>query len=220
MLPHSTPGGPSLGRLVDILLALAGLLLAAPVIALAALAVWLDDGSPFFFCQQRVGWRGRSFQLWKLRTMRHLSTGLAVTAGNDARITRVGAILRRWKLDELPQFWNVLKGDMGLVGPRPEVAPYVDPANPLWRAVLDRRPGITDLATLLYRDEERLLAAEPDPERAYRERILPAKLALNLEYQRHRSLRTDLKLLLLTAWYSFTPALPDAAAIRRAVLPK
>ncbi len=214
------PTQNALRRLFDIAFALAGLILSAPVVGLAALAIVLDDGLPVFFRQERVGLRARRFLLWKLRTMRHRSSGLAVTAGNDARITRVGATLRRFKLDELPQFWNVLKGDMSLVGPRPEVPPYVDESSPVWHFVLAHRPGITDLATLLFRDEEALLAAEADPERAYREQVLPAKLELNLEYQLHRSLLSDLKLIVLTAVYSFTRALPDAAFIRRAVLTK
>lgn len=205
---------------MDILVALAGLLAAAPLVLVAAMAVWVDDGRPILFRQWRIGWRGRPFLLWKLRTMRHRSVGPEVTAGSDTRITRVGAYLRRWKLDELPQFWNVLKGDMSLVGPRPEVAMYVDPNDPTWRLVLDRRPGLTDLATLVFRDEERLLALEPDPERAYCERILPTKLALNLEYRRRRSWFTDLKLVMLTGWYSFTPASTDPGTIRRRVLPE
>lgn len=216
-----TPIGSTVARsAADALLALAGLIVSAPLILLAALAIWIDDGWPVFFRQERVGWRGRRFHLWKLRTMRHQARGLAVTAGNDDRITKAGAWLRRYKLDELPQFWNVVKGEMSLVGPRPEVPPYVDEASPVWGLVLAQRPGITDLATLLFRDEELLLAAEADPERAYRERVLPTKLALNLEYQRHRSLLTDLKVILLTAKYSFTSALPDAAYIRKTVLSK
>lgn len=220
MQSQTSIGHNPAGRFVDIVLALAGILVAAPVIVLAALAIWIDDGWPVFFRQERVGLRARRFHLWKLRTMRHRSTGLAVTAGNDSRITRAGAFLRRSKLDELPQFWNVLKGDMSLVGPRPEVPPYVDETSPVWHVVLSQRPGITDLATLLFRNEELLLAAEPDPERAYRDHVLPAKLRLNIEYLNHRSLLSDLKLLLLTALYSFTPALPDAAFIRKTVLSK
>ena len=124
--------------------------------------------------------------------------GRAVTAAGDARITKVGAVLRHWKLDELPQLLNVLAGHMSLVGPRPEVPEYVDFQAPIWAAVLSARPGITDLATLLYRNEERLLSAAPDPETFYRNNVLPTKLQLSLRYLRQKSFKYDLKLLLLT----------------------
>jgi lipopolysaccharide/colanic/teichoic acid biosynthesis glycosyltransferase len=126
----------------------------------------------------------------------------------------VGRYLRKYKLDELPQLWNVLVGQMSLVGPRPEVPAFVDVTDASWQAVLSVRPGLTDLATLLYRDEERLLAGYSDPERAYRESILPAKLALNLEYLAKRSFASDLSLLVLTVIISLVPRAFDPRKIR------
>jgi lipopolysaccharide/colanic/teichoic acid biosynthesis glycosyltransferase len=124
--------------------------------------------------------------------MRHGATGLEISAADDVRITPVGRILRRIKLDELPQLWNVVRGDMSLVGPRPEVPRYVDANDPLWREVLSVRPGLTDPATLRYRHEERLLASvSGDRDRHYREVVLPAKLRESLGYLRRRSWRTD-----------------------------
>lgn len=192
-------------RLFDVGCALTGLLLTSPIFLLALIAVWIDDGRPCFFSQRRVGWKRRPFTIWKFRTMRSGGSGSAITAAGDRRVTRVGAILRKFKLDELPQFINVLRGDMSMVGPRPEVPEFVDHGNRLWDEVLLVRPGITDLATLLYRNEEQLLASSTQPELDYRRTILPAKLALNIEYMRSRSLRRDIRLLLLTAWYSLLP---------------
>ena len=131
--------------------------------------------------------------------MQHGATGLEISAADDVRITPIGRVLRRLKLDELPQLWNVIRGDMSLVGPRPEVPRYVDANDPLWTEVLRVRPGLTDPATLRYRDEERLLAAvSGDRDRHYREVVLPAKLRESLAYLRRRSWRTDLSVLLGT----------------------
>jgi lipopolysaccharide/colanic/teichoic acid biosynthesis glycosyltransferase len=125
--------------------------------------------------------------------------GLAITAAGDSRITSIGRILRRFKLDELPQLWNVLKGDMSLVGPRPEVARYVESYSIAQRQVLAARPGITDPASIVYRHEETILERQPDPDRYYREVVLPHKLTLNLEYLRRVSFSYDLSLILRTA---------------------
>ena len=160
--------------------AAAGLLFLMPVLAALALVILWDDGPPVFFRQIRVGRKGKLFHIWKFRTMRAGSQGSVITAAGDGRITRAGAALRRYKLDELPQLFNVLKGDMGLVGPRPEVPEHVQLEAPIWQAVLQVRPGVTDLATLLYRDEEKLLATSRDPNAFYRQSVLPAKLVLNL----------------------------------------
>jgi len=192
-------------RLFDVACALLGLLLAAPIFIAVWVAVWIDDGWPCFFFQRRVGWKGSPFYIWKFRTMRTSGSGSVITSAGDRRVTYVGAILRQFKLDELPQFINVLKGDMSMVGPRPEVPEFVELGNRLWDEVLSVRPGITDLATLLYRNEEQLLASSAQPELDYRRTILPAKLALNIEYMRSRSLWRDVRLLLLTAWYSLFP---------------
>jgi lipopolysaccharide/colanic/teichoic acid biosynthesis glycosyltransferase len=186
---ESRPGFP---RAVEVALALAGLVAAVPLLALAALAVALSSRGPVLFQHERVGWRGRHFRLIKFRTMRHGATGLEISAADDVRITPVGRVLRRLKLDELPQLWNVVRGDMSLVGPRPEVPRYVDANDPLWREVLSVRPGLTDPATLRYRHEERLLASvSGDRDRHYREVVLPAKLRESLGYLRRRSWRTD-----------------------------
>ena len=186
-----------------------------PVLAALAVAILWDDGPPVFFSQTRVGRRGKPFRIWKFRTMRAGSQGSVITAAGDRRVTRAGAVLRRCKLDELPQLFNVLKGDMSLVGPRPEVPEYVQLEAPIWQAVLQVRPGVTDLATLLYRDEEKLLGASGDPNTFYRETVLPAKLLLNLGYLRSRSFRRDLKLILLTIRYSLFPERFDPDLIKR-----
>lgn len=185
-------------RAFDIAVSLVGLVLLAPLLALLALAVRLDSPGPALFRQERVGRHGRTFRIAKFRTMRP-GAGPLVTAGGDPRVTRLGARLRHWKLDELPQLWNVLRGDMSLVGPRPEVPRYVAhyPAD-LRGRVLSVRPGITDPAAVRFRHEEALLAAAPDPERCYLEEILPAKLALYADYVAHRSFAADLGVLAAT----------------------
>ena len=202
-------------RLFDVSCAAVGLLLLAPVLAALAMVVLCDDGLPVFFGQTRVGRKGNPFRIWKFRTMRAGSSGTVITAAGDPRVTRAGAILRRCKLDELPQLFNVLKGDMSLVGPRPEVPEYVQLETPVWQAVLQVRPGVTDLATLLYRDEEKLLGASGDPNAFYREIVLPAKLRLNLAYLRSRSFPRDLRLILLTIRYSLFPRRFDQDLVKR-----
>ena len=184
----------------------AGLILLSPFLLLAGVAIVLDDGWPMFFRQQRVGRSGRLFQLFKFRSMRTRLPGRSITAGDDPRLTRVGRILRKYKFDEMPQLWNVVKGEMSLVGPRPEILPFVNIDDPVWRTVLQLKPGITDLASLVYRNEEQILGCSSDPEGYYRETILPAKLALNLRYAQARSFRRDMKLILLSVRYSFFPS--------------
>jgi lipopolysaccharide/colanic/teichoic acid biosynthesis glycosyltransferase len=163
----------------------------------------------------RVGRRGKLFRIWKFRTMRTDGVSSLVTAAGDKRVTRTGAVLRRFKLDELPQLFNVLKGDMSLVGPRPEVPECVQLEAPIWQAVLQVRPGVTDLATLMYRDEEVLLGNSSDPESLYRETVLPAKLILNLLYIRSKSFWRDLRLLYFTVQYSLFPERSDPEHIGR-----
>ncbi len=172
------------------------------MMAAIAFMILFDDGPPVLFSQPRVGKSGKPFRIWKFRTMRAGSQGSVITAAGDGRVTRIGAMLRKYKLDELPQLFNVLMGDMSLVGPRPEVPEHVQLEAPLWQAVLRVRPGITDLATLLYRDEERILGAYSDPNAYYRATLLPTKLILNLAYLRTRSFWRDLKLIFLTVRYS------------------
>jgi lipopolysaccharide/colanic/teichoic acid biosynthesis glycosyltransferase len=188
-----------LKRGTDIAFSSVILVLLSPVLATIALAVWLDSGSPVWFRQERVGLRFRLFHILKFRTMRASSGGPPVTVGGDARITRVGQYLRLTKLDEVPQFWNVLRGDMSLVGPRPEVPEYVELFNERYRRVLTVRPGITDLASIHFRNEEEILSRSADPLREYAEHLLPAKLDLAEQYVLRHSLMGDLMIILRTA---------------------
>ena len=190
-------------RLFDVLAAAGALVITAPLFVAAAVAVKIGSPGPVFFRQTRVGLGGKTFRIRKFRTMQEATqadAALQVTAANDARITRQGQWLRRWKIDELPQLLNVLAGDMSLVGPRPEVPRYVA----LWPAelrplILSVRPGLTDPATLRYLDEEGRLAAVEDPERLYIEEILPSKAAAYADYAGNRSFLGDLALLCKTA---------------------
>src|SRR5689334_22642833 len=141
VVSYSRPGLP---RIVELAIAVPVLVLVAPIVALAALAIVVTSRGPAFFRQERVGLGGRTFLLIKLRTMRTSNEGPLVTAADDARITAVGKFLRVAKIDELPQLWNVVKGEMSLVGPRPEVQKYVDPKNGLWQVILQSKPGIAD----------------------------------------------------------------------------
>lgn len=188
-------------RAFDLLLSGLGLLLLSPLLFGIALWIKLDSPGPVLFRQERVGRGGRAFLIHKFRTMAPDAPvrGPQITIGADARITRAGRWLRASKLDELPQLWDVLRGAMSLVGPRPEVPRYVAmyPAE-LRAVVLSVRPGITDTASLEYRDESRLLAEAADPERCYAEVILPAKLALSARYVQTRSFGGDIRLVLRT----------------------
>lgn len=204
-------------RALDVMVSAAVLALVAPVLAIAAAAIVIEDGRPVIFRQKRIGRGGKPFLILKLRSMRNNREGRALTVAGDARVTRAGAWLRKHKLDELPQFWNVLRGDMSLIGPRPEVPEYVRMEDALWQPVLAVRPGITDPASLLFRNEEELLGRARDPEACYRAEVLPAKLRLNGWYQRSRSLGSDLKLLWLTARYSFWPGGFDGRRVARAL---
>ena len=187
-------------RGLDIVLSLTVLPVVVPVLALAALWIKLDSPGPVLYRQERVGRHGRLFRIHKLRTMRvHGDRGPPLTQAGDARITRAGRWLRRRRVDELPQLWDVLKGDMSLVGPRPEVprymACYPEEAR---RRILSVRPGITERAALELRDEDRLLASAADPERVYIEQILPLKQRYALDYVAHHSLWSDLRILWAT----------------------
>lgn len=173
------------------------LTVSAPVLLPAALAVKLSSPGPVFYRQERAGCGGRLFRIWKLRTMRlSAADGPLVTAQDDVRITPAGRRLRSWKLDELPQLFNVITGDMSLVGPRPQVPRFVDRFDPeRRRIVLSVRPGITGPTALYFRHEEYLLAGQADWEQLYLARILPVKLGMDAEYVRARSLRGDLRVL-------------------------
>jgi lipopolysaccharide/colanic/teichoic acid biosynthesis glycosyltransferase len=187
-------------RLFDIVASVAGLTLLSPVMLLTALLIRLDSPGPVFFRQHRVGKDFRPFQIYKFRTMVQeapLRGGL-ITVGVDSRITGVGNFLRQTKLDELPQLINVLKGDMSLVGPRPEVPQYVEMFRKDYEQILSVRPGITDLASLKYRDEATVLGRSVNPEQEYVERVLPDKIKLAKEYTAHASVAFDVALIFKT----------------------
>lgn len=192
-----------LKRLFDIITSAAVLILSAPFLLLIAAAVWIDSGRPIFYSQWRVGKDFRKFRIRKFRSMRTGGHGASITVSGDRRVTRIGRVLRAAKLDELPQFWNVLRGDMSLVGPRPEVSEYVELFMERYRRVLTLRPGITDLASIQFRNEEQLLADSEEPMREYVRRILPAKLDLAEEYLRKRSFFLDLSVLFRTVLVTF-----------------
>jgi lipopolysaccharide/colanic/teichoic acid biosynthesis glycosyltransferase len=172
----------------------------SPLLLLAAAAIRLTSREPVLFHQERMGRYGRPFRIHKFRTMRASAEGPSITVGGDARVTWLGAFLRRFKIDELPQLFNVLKGEMNFVGPRPEVPRYVTLYSGAQRdVVLSVRPGITDLASLAFIDESQLLATASDPERYYVEFLMPAKLRLAEAYVRDRSWWLDVRILAATA---------------------
>lgn len=187
-------------RVMDCLVAGVALLLLWPLFLIIALSIKLDDGGPAFFGQERVGRRGRPFRMWKFRTMvpgAHRG-GRLLTVADDPRLTRVGRWLRAAKLDELPQLWNVCRGEMSLVGPRPEVPRYVERYGDAERRVLDLVPGMTDPASIAYRHESDLLARVADPEATYVAEIMPAKIAMNLEYAGRATRASDLMIVVRT----------------------
>ena len=204
-----------LRRILDTAISAIVVVTLAPLFAVLALLILFEDGRPVFFVQKRVGVGGQPFRILKFRTMKSGASGRLITAAGDSRITRVGAFLMKFKLDEFAQFLNVLRGDMSICGPRPEVPRYVDLYDPLWRAVLLERPGITDPASLVYRHEEEVLSRAADPERAYRESILPEKLRLSARYLRTRTLWSDLKLIALTARCSLSSRPSDRRLIEQ-----
>ncbi|MBN2345270.1 MAG: sugar transferase [Candidatus Aminicenantes bacterium] len=179
----------------------AALAVLSPLLLLIAALVRLTSPGPAIFQQSRVGRHGRSFTLFKFRTMRMEADAEdgRFDPGSRGRVTPLGQILRRTKMDELPQFWNVLKGDMAVVGPRPEVRRWTAVHPERWHVVHRVRPGMTDPASILFRNEEEILAAAADPERTYLLEILPRKLALSEEYVYNRSFMGDLKIILRTA---------------------
>jgi dTDP-4-amino-4,6-dideoxygalactose transaminase/lipopolysaccharide/colanic/teichoic acid biosynthesis glycosyltransferase len=204
--PVRVPSGGK--RVFDMLLSALGLALLSPLLGAIALLIKLDDGGQIFFRQVRVGYRGQHFRIWKFRTMASHSAlpDNPLTVGDDPRVTRVGRWLRRLKLDELPQLINVLKGEMSLVGPRPELPYYVSRYSPTERRVLDLLPGVTSEASLQYRNESAVLAQADDPERAFVEAIMPEKIRLNLAYGERATLWTDLLLIMRTLRELYVPS--------------
>jgi len=186
-------------RAFDLFFAVLGLLVAWWLILLAWIAASIDTGSNGFFIQKRVGRNGKAFRVVKIKTMRPVAAfDTTVTRRGDPRITPLGAFFRITKIDELPQLWNVLMGDMSFVGPRPDVPGFADRLKGKERAILTIRPGITGPATLKYRNEEKLLAAQEDPEAFNRDVIWPDKVQINLDYIRNWSLWCDIKYILYT----------------------
>jgi lipopolysaccharide/colanic/teichoic acid biosynthesis glycosyltransferase len=186
-------------RIFDFTAALLGLLVLAPLFAAIALWIKLDSRGPVFFRQQRIGKDGVPFDIFKFRTMHDEAHESLLTIGNDRRITQAGKFLRRHKLDEFPQLFNVVIGNMSLVGPRPEVPRYVDCYPPeVRKTVLSVTPGITDWASIYYKEENSLLSRSSNPEQAYLDTILPAKLKYNLRYVHERSFWNDVRIIFIT----------------------
>lgn len=183
-------------RILDVCVSLVLLVIVSPLLLLISILLLIASGG-IFYRQLRVGRNGREFFILKFRTMHRGSdsAGLLTVGEKDKRITRTGLFLRKYKLDELPQLFNILKGDMSAVGPRPEVRKYVELYDERQKNVLAYKPGLTDYASLMYMDENRMLAKSPDPEKTYIEEIMPAKLALNHRYLSEMSLATDLKII-------------------------
>jgi lipopolysaccharide/colanic/teichoic acid biosynthesis glycosyltransferase len=187
-------------RPVEAVLALGAMVVFSPVLAIAAVLVLLGSGRPVIFRQTRVGRGGAPFTLYKFRTMRNDNRGPAVTSVDDPRITRIGRLLRRTKLDELPELWNVFNGSMSIVGPRPEAPKYVRESETRWKKVLAVRPGLTDPTTLSLIDEESLLASvQGDREQFYLDELLPKKLDGYIDYLERRTSRSDLQVIARTA---------------------
>lgn len=187
-------------RLFDILFSALGLVILSPLLLIIWLLIVLESRGGGFYTQERIGKDGVPFRLYKFRSMRPDSDkgSLITIGGHDSRITKTGFFIRKYKLDELPQLWNVLKGDMSLVGPRPEVRRYVDLYTPEQRVVLRVRPGITDYASIEYADENEILGKADDPERTYIEQIMPEKIRYNLKYINHPTVGEYFKIIFLT----------------------
>jgi len=187
-------------RAFDIFFSFTGLIILSPALIILAVIIKSDSKGPVIYKQSRVGRDNRDFMLWKFRTMREDSdkAGLLTVGGKDPRITKAGYFLRKYKLDELPQFVNILKGEMSFVGPRPEVRKYVELYDSEQKKVLRVRPGLTDIASIKYRNESELLKEAPDPEAFYIKEIIPDKIRLNLEYLNDNSVFKDIKVILKT----------------------
>lgn len=185
-------------RAFDILVSFFGLILLFPLFIVVAIFVKIDSKGPIFFSQERIGKDFKPFRILKFRTMVQTKDGPFITAANDQRITRIGKYLRRYKIDELPQLFNVLKGDMSLVGPRPEIKRYVDLFESEYRTILKVRPGITDPASIRYSNEEIILSQSPDYERLYIKKILPEKINLSIEYIKNHNMIIDIMIILKT----------------------
>lgn len=189
-------------RVFDLFISSIALLLLVPFVAIIAIWIKLDSSGPVLFRQERVGQFGKHFRITKFRTMVSdaLSRGGTIATGGDHRVTKAGKWLRKFKIDELPQLWNVLIGDMSFVGPRPEVPKFVELFQKDYDEVLKVKPGITDYAAILYRDEESVLARYADPEAGYISEVLPEKIQLYKKYIRERSFYIDFSIILKTLY--------------------
>lgn len=194
-------------RFFDVIISLTALIMLSPLLIIVAVIIKLTSKGPVIFVQERVGRNNKNFNIYKFRTMRvnAASYGSLTVGSRDHRITAIGYFLRKFKLDELPQLFNVLKGDMSLVGPRPELRKYVNMYKPEELFVLSVKPGVTDVASLTYRNENELLSAAKDPEKFYVEEVMPAKIALNKHYIYNRSLKSYFFVIFRTILIVFNP---------------
>jgi lipopolysaccharide/colanic/teichoic acid biosynthesis glycosyltransferase len=194
-------------RLFDLLFSLGAVVLMSPLFIWFAMRIKQEDGGPVFYRGVRTGLRGKTFRIFKFRSMvvHAENLGASSTAAEDPRVTRIGAFMRKYKIDELPQLLNVLIGDMSFVGPRPEVKRFTDMYTEEEKAILTVRPGITDWASIWNSDEGSILAGAEDPDRAYLELIRPIKIKLQLKYIRERTFFADLKIIFLTFWALVRP---------------
>lgn len=181
-------------RIFDFTIALFGLLFIFPIFIIICIIIKIGSKGPIFFIQKRIGRFEIPFNLYKFRSMKIGSDkkGLLTLGDNDSRVTRVGYFIRKYKIDELPQLINVLKGDMSLVGPRPEVSKYVELYSDFQKQIFNVRPGITDMASIKYRDEAEILNAQKDPEKFYVEQLMPDKLNMNIQYLKKANLKSDI----------------------------
>ncbi len=202
-----------LPRAFDVIASFIGLLFMSPLFVLTGITIKATSKGPVFFRQKRVGMGGRDFVLFKFRTMKESERGLKITSGGDPRVTRLGRMLRKTKIDELPQLWNVLIGDMALVGPRPEVREYVELHPKLWAEILTVRPGITDPVTLKLRNEEELLSLAEDPPAFYAKSLSLYKANGYLDYVRNRRAFDDLKIIFRTLLGVFFPRITPPPGI-------
>ena len=206
-------------RVFDIVGAVTGLILASPFLAGVFLWILVREGRPVFYCGTRVGLRGKPFRIFKFRTMviDAEKIGGPSTSNDDPRLTKIGLFLRKYKLDELPQLFNVLKGEMSFVGPRPEVSQEVELYNQEERSLLDVRPGITDYASIRFHNEGEILKGSRDPHEAYRRLIRPEKVRLGLAYVRNQSVAIDAKILFKTAAILFRSRIASGASANSSV---
>lgn len=187
-----------LKRLFDFYMSLFGLILLSPFLLVCAILLKVFDRGPVLFIQERIGKNGRAFNILKFRTMRINNDTNAITIGDDKRITKIGKFLRKFKIDELPQLWNVLRGEMSFVGPRPEIRKYVEMYDSNQAVVMSLKPGITDLASFAFFDEADLLASAANPEAFYVKEVMPEKIRINLEYADRANFFLDIYLIVAT----------------------